>query len=341
MKLVENPFVSDFTKSTLRQFGWKDNDPIPADLGEILLKIKETLPVSPKVDVLVDIALLQPAQLAEITAALTAAHAQAARNTAQTQLENTTAGMSESVRAAYEKILREEAAAGPQIVDDRADIAATAGDNQPAVPDVPAAPAAELDAPDKPDEPNETNSAGISVLPFCPRCGWDMRMKFEITPTARDKEDFLSTLLGGTRFKKTYELFGGKIVVAFRGMLADENKLVYRQLLLDQQDQKITTEAEWFVQLMDYRLACTLDTITDNTGKVLSVMPELHDMPFTRSVENPLATALVGQLDFMNKNILAQEVTRRLVATHLRQFQRLLEALEAMALEPSFWNGIE
>ena len=70
-------------------------------------------------------------------------------------------------------------------------------------------------------------------------------------------------------------------------------------------------------------------------------MPELHEMPFTRSVENPLATALAGQLDFMNKNILAQEVTRRLVATHLRQFQRLLEALEAMALEPSFWNGIE
>jgi len=26
---------------------------------------------------------------------------------------------------------------------------------------------------------------------------------------------------------------------------------------------------------------------------------------------------------------------------HLRQFQRLVEALEAMALEPNFWTGIE
>ena len=334
MELVENPFVSDFTKNTLRQFGWKDNDAIPADLGEVLLRIKETLPVSPKVDVLVDIALLQPAQLAEITALLAAAKAQAAKQADQVKLEETTAGMSDSVRAAYEKIMREEAAvAAPQIVDDRADIVVTA--TAPPTEDVPDEPAAAEDEPDGP------SSAGISVLPFCPRCGWDMRMKFEITPTARDKEDFLSTLLGGTRFKKNYELFGGKIVVTFRAMLADENKLVYRQLLLDQQDQKITTEAEWFVQLMDYRLSCTLDTISDNTGKVLSVMPELHEMPFTRSVENPLATALAGQLDFMNKNILAQEVTRRLVATHLRQFQRLLEALEAMALEPSFWNGIE
>lgn len=338
MELVENPFVSDFTKNTLRQFGWKDNDAIPSDLGEVLLRIKETLPVSPKVDVLVDIALLQPAQLAEITALLAAAKAQATKQADQVKLDETTAGMSDSVRAAYEKIMREEAAvAAPQIVDDRADIVVAPAAEQPAAPaeDVPDEPAAAEDEPDGP------TSAGMVVLPFCPRCGWDMRMKFEITPTARDKEDFLSTLLGGTRFKKNYELFGGKIVVTFRGMLADENKLVYRQLLLDQQDQKITTEAEWFVQLMDYRLSCTLDTIADNTGKVLSVMPELHEMPFTRSVENPLATALVGQLDFMNKNILAQEVTRRLVATHLRQFQRLLEALEAMALEPSFWNGIE
>ena len=41
MELVENPFVSDFTKKTLRQFGWKDNDAIPADLSGLLLKIKE------------------------------------------------------------------------------------------------------------------------------------------------------------------------------------------------------------------------------------------------------------------------------------------------------------
>ena len=341
MELVENPFVSDFTKNTLRQFGWKDNDAIPANLGEILLKLKATLPASPRVDVLVDIALLQPAQLAEITAALAAAKTQAAKQVDQETLAANTVGMAENVRAAYEKVMHDLAAA-PKIVDDRAEMIAAPVAEQPVAPaaEEPAAeePAAEELAAEEPDRPS---SSGISVLPFCPRCGWDMRMKFEITPTPRDKEDFLSTLLGGTRFKKNYELFGGKIVVTFRGMLADENKLVYRQLLLDQQDQKITTEAEWFVQLMDYRLSCTLDTITDNTGKVLSVMPELHEMPFTRSVENPLATALAGQLDFMNKNILAQEVTRRLVATHLRQFQRLLEALEAMALEPSFWNGIE
>jgi hypothetical protein len=44
--------------------------------------------------------------------------------------------------------------------------------------------------------------------------------------------------------------------------------------------------------------------------------------------------------DYVSANVLSQEVFKRLVGTHLREFQRLIEALEAMALEPSFWTGI-
>jgi hypothetical protein len=202
-------------------------------------------------------------------------------------------------------------------------------------------PTPELEKPVSTPANGDTPADPMVILPFCPRCGWDMRQKFEVQPTDRDKEDFLATLLGGTRFKKSYELFGGKIVVTFRGLLADENKLIYRQLVLDQKENKVTTEAEWFVQMMDYRLSCSLEDIKDKKGKVISVVPELSEMPFTQNPDKPLETALVKQLEFVSTTILAQEVTRRLVATHLRQFQRLVEALEAMAIEPSFWNGIE
>jgi len=92
------------------------------------------------------------------------------------------------------------------------------------------------------------------------------------------------------------------------------------------------------VQLMDYRLACSLDTITNDSGKVLAEVPELV-MP-TSPIDADSQTPIVAQLDIINKNILAQEATRRLVGMHLRQFQRLIESLEAMALEPSFWTGI-
>jgi hypothetical protein len=337
--LVANPYFSDFTKKTLTQFGWKDGDPLPATLSDLLLQIKETLPASQRTDVLIDIEMMTPESVAEVKKLLDDAKKYVARRALENEADTKAGGFDESTRALYEKLLQKgtDADAGPQIVDDREEMAA----------ETPPAPVVAQTAPEKPEIAPTAAAAAAApadpmvILPFCPRCGWDMRQKFEVQPTDRDKEDFLATLLGGTRFKKSYELFGGKIVVTFRGLLADENKLIYRQLVLDQKENKVTTEAEWFVQMMDYRLSCSLEDIKDKKGKVISVVPELSEMPFKQNSDNPLETALVKQLDFVSTTILAQEVTRRLVATHLRQFQRLVEALEAMAIEPSFWNGIE
>lgn len=324
MELIEHAYTSDFTKKTLQQFGWKDGDAIPADLGSLMLSMKETLPASKKTDVLVDRELMSEEQVASIETMLREAAQYAKKKKQNEEIEEKSAAMSPSVAEAYRKIAEEQPA--PEIIDDRA------------------APAAEPPPPVAVEPAEEQIIAVPAEEPkpaavFCPRCGWDARMKFDIVPTNRDKEDFLSTLLGGQRFRKKYELFGGKVVVTFRSVLAEENKLIYRQLVLDQAVDKVRTEAEWFVQLMDYRLACALDTITNDSGKVLAEMPELV-MP-TGPIDADGQTPIVAQLDIINKNILAQEVTRRLVGTHLRQFQRLIEGLEAMALEPSFWTGIE
>ena len=331
MELVENPYVSEFTRKTLEQFDWKDGDPIPVALGDTLLKFKEQLPASKRNDVLVDAALLREEDVAAVKALLaeakTAGEDLKKRQIKQQELEK----ISPQLRAQYETVMNQL-----EIVDDREAAAAEAATAQVDTPETPSAP------PDPPPPvPVPQESSQQAILPFCPRCGWDMRQKFEVVPTGRDKEDFLATLLGGSRFRKRYELLGGKIIVTLRGLLAEENKLIYRQLVLDQQENKIATEAEWFVQMMDYRLACSLESIASNTGKVIAVVPELFEQPFTPNKEQPLATPLVAQLNYVNNTVLAQEVTRRLVGLHLRQFQRLLEALEAMALEPSFWPGIE
>jgi hypothetical protein len=332
VELVETTFISEFTKKTLAQFGWKEGDAIPAELGERMLKMKEGLPASQRTDVLIEKELLVDEQVEEIQKLLEAAKVAGAKRDKKRDLAKKTKNMAPSVAAAFEKMSENS----PEIIDDR-DAAAA---EKPAEQKNPEPAAAQPDPPPPPAPAMEleTPAMASTIPPFCPRCGWDMRMKFEVVPTDKDKEDFLATLLGGTRFKKTYELFGGKLAVTFRSMLAEENKLVYRQLTFDQEARKVTTEAEWFVQMMDYRLSCSLDTITDKSGKIVAEMPELPDMVYTGEAKE---TPLVAQLQLISKNILAQEVTRRLVGMHLRQFQRLVEALEAMAAEPSFWTGIE
>lgn len=336
MELVENVYVSAFTKATLGQFGWKEGDAIPADLGQLMIKMKETLPASKRADVLVDKDVMTEEQVKQIKDMLREARELGKKKKRAEELDEQTRNMLPDVADLYKKL----ESADPVIVDDLDEAEkkeeatqepAPEQKTEPAPPEPEAAP-----APATQEAPEETNLP----VAYCPRCGWDLRMKFEATPTDRDKEDFLATLLGGTRFKKKYELFGGRIVVTFRSLLAEENKLIYRQLVLDQQENRVATEAEWFVQMMDYRLACSLETIADKNGKVIAMVPTLDEMSFTPDKEKPLGTPLPQQLDLINKN-LAQEATRRLVGTHLRQFQRLVEGLEAMALEPNFWNGIE
>ena len=333
MELVENVYVSEFTKKTLEQFGWQEGHAIPADLGQIMIDMKETLPASKRSDVLVDKAVMSDEQIERVTGMLKEARERGEKKKRAAEIEEQTKNMDPSVSAVY-KQLAEKDSDKPQIIDDREEAAAVKEE---------AAPAPTPTSPEAVEQKQEEEPQAEPMVPgviYCPRCGWDLRQKFEIAPTQRDKEDFLATLLGASRFKKQYDLFGGKFVVTFRSLLAEENKLIYRQLVLDQRDNKVATEAEWFTQMMDYRLACALETIVDKSGKVITAVPTLEEMAFAGDKDQPLLTALPQQLSLVNKT-LAQEATRRIVGMHLRQFQRLVEGLEAMALEPSFWTGIE
>lgn len=327
MDIVSPAYISESTKKTLQQFGWVETDPIPDKLGDIILKIKETLPVSPRVDVLIDKDVMPSEAVEQVTALLKAAKVYAEKKKQEAEREALEANMTDSVREAYRKF------AAPEVVDDRETQTAEAA------PAEAESPAPEVVIED--DPPSETGlDMPSAVFPFCPRCGWDMKQKYDVDIDDNDKEDFLATLLGGARFKRAYEIAGGRIKIVFRSMLADENFMVQRQLLLDQNNNEIFSEAEWFLRLAEYRMACSLESIADASGKLIYANPELQELKFTPPEDKPTQTPLVLARQTVNSKALAHEVTRRLIATQLRQFQRLVEALEAMALEPSFWNGI-
>lgn len=328
MELVENAYVSDFTKKTLEQFGWRKDDPIPAELGALMMQIKDTLPPSSRLDVLIDKDVMAVADVENVKNMLREAKELAKRRTQNEQRDEETAHMPDSVRAVYDQLSR----ASTEIIDDR---------NTP-----PVAAAAQSDAPAAvtPDAPQTIEDPVVippmAILPFCPRCGWDMSQKFDVEVTERDKEDFLVTVLGGSRFTRRFELMGGKLVLEFRSMLADENFAVQRQLLLDQNDGQLLSEAEWFLRMFEYRMACSLAAVYDANGKPLVIVPQLSDFKIEVLGEKPNQTALPAARDFVHAQALAHEVTRRLAGAQLRNFQRLVEAMEAMALEPSFWTGI-
>ena len=205
--------------------------------------------------------------------------------------------MTESVREAYRKF------AAPEVVDDRAEQSAA----EPAPKSEPAAPEVVIED----DPPSETGlDAPSAIFPFCPRCGWDMKQKYDVDITDNDKEDFIATLLGGARFKRAYEIAGGRMKIVFRSMLADENFMVQRQLLLDQNNNEIFSEAEWYLRLAEYRMACSLESIADASGKLIYANPELQDLKFTPPEDKPTQTPLVLARLNVNTKALAHEVTQ-------------------------------
>lgn len=327
MELADNSHISDFVKKTLAQFGWKDGDAIPVELGPMLVALKERSPKSPRNDVLIDINVVNKEDAEQITNLLAeakkVAKSRADREAADAEIANMHPGLAE----VYKKLQAQEAET--QIIDDREEVAAANN--------TPPADTKTSDAPAPTVEPDATGAnSPMLMMPFCQRCGYDNRQPFDTEVTDLDKQDFLASILGNVPFKRDYEIMGGNIKLTFHTPLAEENKMLHRQLVLDQQAGKIVTEAEWFVQMMEYRMALSLESLTDKSGRLIAAVPSLKEYE-AKAEKAPI----VSLHEHVTTTVLSHEVTRRLVGTHLRRFQRLVEALEAMALEPSFWNGIE
>lgn len=329
-----NAYVSEFTQKTLEQFDWVKGDPIPENMGDILADVHAKTAPSKKYGIYVDAELMTPEDIELVKAALRSAKTGKPENTT---INAATAGiaMDESARQLFAKLQAPKTTdtddGGLQVVDDRETAAPE--------PETAAQTTAEEIKSEIPDPLPEVPQ----VEPFCPRCNWDMRLKFESEVTQQDKEAFIAITLGGERFKKTYELLGGKYKVRFRSLMAEENSDIHHQLLIDQRNGDFLNDTEWFLRFFEYRLACSIESITIN-NKPAILVPELDEVaakPLPNETEIGAAPTLARIRKYVLAGTLKNEITRRIVGNQFRQFQRLYETLEAMALEPNFWEGIE
>jgi hypothetical protein len=337
-------YVSEFTKKTLLQFDWQPGEPVPTDLGDVLAEIKERTPPSQVPGLFVDIANMSTEDIALVKKTLLGAKIAIENSKRQQELDRKTAGLNESARQLYAK-LTEPAAEAAQIIDDRKTVSTPA-------PVEPTAQPEPAPAPPKEDEPvinlkDPLTEAPEPLVekkdvppPFCPRCSWDMRREFDVDVTEADKEAFIAITLGNERFKKTFELMGGKYKVQFRSLLAEENTVIHHQLLIDQRDGHFLSDTEWFLRMFEYRLACSMGEVTID-GRLVADIPELDTVSDKTELPNkgddPKKPAVVRLREYALVGVLRNEVTRRLVGNQFRMFQRLYETLEAMALEPNFW----
>ena len=338
-------YVSEFTKKTLLQFDWQPGEPLPVNLGDVLAEIKERTPASKVPGLFVDIANMSDDDVALVKATLVGAKLEIEKALRQQELNRKTVGLDESARQLYAKLTEPNGDGSTEIIDDRNTAPTTP--NVPTPP--PAAPEPEPVKEEEPvinlkdpltEEPEPLVERKDVPPPFCPRCSWDMRREFDVEITDEDKEAFIAITLGNERFKKTFELMGGKYKVQFRSLLAEENTIIHHQLLIDQRDGHFLSDTEWFLRMFEYRLACSMGAVTIDS-KLVADIPELDTVSDKTELPNkgddPKKPAVTRLREYALVGVLRNEVTRRLVGNQFRMFQRLCETLEAMALEPNFW----
>jgi hypothetical protein len=183
----------------------------------------------------------------------------------------------------------------------------------------------------------------FDLMPECPHCGWDLK-KVDLTEvTELDKQDFVQSILGGTRHRKTYELFGGKFKVTFKALTTKESDIAYRQIVIDGQidyNGRILAGTDFYWRnLQAYRMVMSLESVESvSYGKV--EIPSLADANIEDQSFKNLQEKLIPFLNYVLDNHLSTEGIRAVIGHAYFEFQSLCDKLQVMAESPNFWRAI-
>lgn len=183
----------------------------------------------------------------------------------------------------------------------------------------------------------------LDLMPECPHCGWDLK-KADLTEVVEsDKQSFVQSILGGTRHRKTFELFGGKYKVTFKALTTKESDIAYRQIVLDGQvdyNSRLLAGTDFYWRnLQAYRMVMSLESLESvSYGKV--EIPSLADADINGESFKSLQEKLIPFLNYILDNHMPTEGIRAVIGHAYFEFQSLCDKLQVMAESSNFWQAI-
>jgi hypothetical protein len=192
--------------------------------------------------------------------------------------------------------------------------------------------------------PDAAPEQKFSLIDNCPHCGWDLK-KSELTdPSDDDKYDFVQSILGSIRFKKSYSMFDGKYTIVFRALTSKESDMAFRQIVLDGQtdfqNRAIAGTDFYWRNLQAYRMTMSLESITSEDYGMLEV-PTITEAVIPDFNGKDLQSKMVPYLNYVLDTFLPLESTRAVIGHAYFEFQALCDKLQVMAEAPNFWKAIE
>jgi hypothetical protein len=261
----------------------------------------------------------------------------------------------------------------PQVVDDRPRVkpAAVPVDNpvgarinargEAYLPEAPAAPPLDIgnqepvkSTPVKPvvDGPtfvDEESQTGINVKhEFCPHCGFNQSIPDDVTVSSTDSENYVLCLLGEKPFIKKLAILNGLATITVRDLTIAEIDMIYAQVKIDANKDRIRNIAERHEMIDRYRLCLQLQAISSSQSDLNRTFPEglspsatPYAQSFWETDPDPEETPLWAIYQYMFKTVFRNESMGRIVGHAVRQFNRLVAKMEATNFTRDFWSPTE
>ena len=196
-------------------------------------------------------------------------------------------------------------------------------------------------AEDAPAGGTDEHGGGAPKLTHCPYCYWDLSVPNVVEVTDDDRTTYITALVLGKLFTKTYMLFDGQLQVTFRCLAVGELDACFRQVYKERVREEITSMVDYWEKVGRYRMCLQLQRL-HSPGNFD------HDMPDGLSLQtNPGAIAywevpaddpepLRRIEQYVSQNILKSESMFRIVNRLCSEFNRLVARLEVLSQRPGF-----
>lgn len=344
--------LTEDEKNSLKALGWKEGQPIPGDLPVRLEKARKAAvadavafrsPLPPdtppvKQPVTHELASMSKEQLDQLRSSLAQAGVEMERMKKSKSAGITGAGPGINEAIAAGLAAEAERARNPVNI---------SSETKPKPPDEKVSTSRLFDQPPKEECPKQDTTAGASFH-VCSRCGWDDRTvyPFEDRPTDEDRDRYMACFLSG-RFRKVYELYGGKILVVFKSLTKREEDLALIQLGLDMrknvQENKIKDQVTYVSYLLAYRTAMGLERIIHTTagpdGDI--TLPAFDPSNYIGRFSPETDTALRPHYEALIDSVLSNPSLGRVVEEAYGRFTLLQGDLEREARDRNFTKPVE
>lgn len=187
---------------------------------------------------------------------------------------------------------------------------------------------------------SEPFSAGGDLqLRHCPHCDWDLtKLTDALVLTDTDKLAFKAAMLTGDRYRKSYTLLGGSLVVGFRDLTSAEADLAMRQVTVDTREalgqKDVPEESTLWGNLASYRLVMGLDFI-EREGQRTDI-PFIHDPDLQLDPPKAPSTKLVPYHTAIIEMCLPSDSLRAIVGDQYHLFGLYIQKMRASAHSANF-----